>query len=91
MIKLFWDEQFKRDYKKWKTQHPDLINQFSGKLSIFGDDPFSSSLKTHLLKGKLHGLWSFSVTYEYRVLFEFINKEKTEVLLIKIGTHDQVY
>lgn len=49
-------------------------------------DPHSPSLKTHNLKGELVGYCSFSVSYNLRILFEFINKE--EVGFIDIGTHD---
>jgi len=44
---------------------------------------------THKLSGKLRGLWAFSCDYDCRVIFKFINKEN--VLLIDIGSHDEVY
>jgi addiction module RelE/StbE family toxin len=46
-------------------------------------------LRTHKLTGKLEGLWAFSVDDDYRVVFEFIGQDK--VLLIDIGSHDEVY
>ena len=47
---------------------------------------FDPRLKTHALKGKLKGLWSYSVNRDYRVLFEFLSS--TEVIYHDIGTHD---
>ena len=41
------------------------------------------------LTGKLSGLWAFSIDYDCRVIFKFLNDH--EVLLIDIGTHDEVY
>jgi mRNA-degrading endonuclease RelE of RelBE toxin-antitoxin system len=41
------------------------------------------------LGGKLAGQWAFSIDEDYRVLFEFIDSDS--VLLIDIGTHDEVY
>ena len=51
--------------------------------------PFSPQLRTHKLSGKLEGQWAFSVDDDCRVVFEFIGEDK--VLLIDIGSHDEVY
>ena len=89
MIKLSWDPPFTRILKKWKKEHPDLITNFQSRLKMFTENPYHASLKTHSLSGKLKGYWAFSVTYEYRLVFKFISNNK--VLLIDIGTHDEVY
>ena len=49
----------------------------------------SRQLRTHKLSGKLEGLWAFSVDEDCRVVFEFIGEDR--VLLIDIGSHDEVY
>ena len=49
-------------------------------------NPFSTKLRTHKLKGKLKDYWAFSVGYEYRILFRFIDDET--VLYFDIGTHE---
>lgn len=89
MIELFWDAPFTRILKKWKKRHPDLIVNFQSRLKLFTENPYDPSLKTHSLSGKLEGYWAFSITYGYRLVFKFISKNK--VLLIDIGTHDEVY
>jgi len=61
MVELIWDERFKKIYKKWIRQHPELKAQFSKKNLLFEDDPFHPSLKTHTLRGILKGLWSYIV------------------------------
>ena len=53
---------------------------------LFRAHPFDPRLKTHALKGKLHGLWSYSVDRRHRVLFEFLPHE--QVLYQDIGSHD---
>jgi mRNA-degrading endonuclease YafQ of YafQ-DinJ toxin-antitoxin module len=58
-------------------------------MGVFCNNPYDLSLKTHKLSGDLEGLWSFSVNYEIRVIFKFIGKNK--VLLIDVGTHEEVY
>lgn len=43
-------------------------------------------LKTHALSGELEGRWSFSVNYQYRIVFRFV-EDKT-VAFLAIGTHE---
>ena len=59
---------------------------------IVVSSPFAASLDTHKLKGTLSGLWACSVTYDCRIVFDFVESEEGEVLLLfDIGTHDEVY
>lgn len=53
-----------------------------GAMELFSRNPFHQKLRTHKLSGKLEGLWAFSVCYDYRVVFEFLNGD--EVLLVDI-------
>jgi mRNA-degrading endonuclease YafQ of YafQ-DinJ toxin-antitoxin module len=51
-------------------------------------------LKSHKLGGNLAGLWSCSVTYDCRIIFNFSEDEELlemVILLIDIGSHDEVY
>ncbi len=89
MIEAVWDQGFKRSYRKRIHRHPHLKRQFCEKMRMFLQEPFDSQLRTHKLSGKLKGIWAFSINDEYRVIFEFINKQKA--LLIDFGTHDEVY
>ena len=89
MIEAIWDEGFKRWYKKRVKQRAGLKLKFWTRMDIFLSNPFSPRLRTHKLSGKLHGLWAFSIDDDYRVVFEFIDEDR--VLLIDIGTHDEVY
>jgi addiction module RelE/StbE family toxin len=89
MIELIWDEPFLRILKKWRKKHPELIERFQHKISVFTNEPFHPSLRTHSLSGNLEGYWALSITYEHRLVFKFISDSK--VLLIDIGTHDEVY
>lgn len=91
MIELVWDEKFKRIYKKWSHKHPDLVQQFKSKVELFAADPFHPSLRAHSLSGVLNGLWSIRINYEHRLIFQFIDKQKKRVLLIDLGTHEEVY
>jgi len=91
MIKLVWDDKFRRIFKKWSVQHPDLVSQFRDRLTLFISDPFHPTLRVHSLSGVLKGSWAMKISYDQRLIFRFMDDAHTIVLLIDIGTHDQVY
>jgi mRNA-degrading endonuclease YafQ of YafQ-DinJ toxin-antitoxin module len=62
---------------------------FWDKVAIFQANPFDAKLRTHKLSGQLKELWSFSVAYDPRVIFCFVDNQ--HVLFFDIGTHDDVY
>ena len=89
MIKISWDQGFKRIYRKKVKNDTDLRVRFWNAMEMFAKDPFQPRLRTHKLTGKLEGLWAFSVSFDCRVIFKYLSK--TEILLIDIGGHDEVY
>jgi mRNA-degrading endonuclease YafQ of YafQ-DinJ toxin-antitoxin module len=86
MIKLVWDNGFKRSYKRRISPHPILKERFRDAIERFVEDPYAKELRTRKLTGNLSGCWAFSVDEDRRVL-----KAKNSVLLIDIGTHEEVY
>jgi addiction module RelE/StbE family toxin len=89
VIEIVWGPKFKRVYKKKRKYHPEIKQQLAAALNLFVKDPFHPVLKTHKLGGPLEGNYAFSLGYDLRVVFKFLDKE--EVLLETIGTHDEVY
>ncbi len=89
MIKVAWDQGFKKTYQKKVKNDAELKGRFWDAVEMFAKDPFHRRLRTHKLTGRLEGLWAFSVSFDCRVIFKFLGK--TEVLLIDIGGHDEVY
>ena len=89
MIKISWDQGFKRAYRKKVKNDAELKDRFWDAAEIFAKDPYHSRLRTHKLTGRLEGLWAFSVSFDCRVIFKFLGK--TEILMIDIGGHDEVY
>lgn len=89
MIEIVWDAGFKRSYKK-RISTIVLRKKFWDALALFEQNPFDPKLGTHKLSGRLKGLWAFGLAYDSRVVFKFIENDKS-VLLIDIGTHDEVY
>jgi len=67
---------------------------FIKKLSLFIDDEYAPSLRTHKLKGKRKNEYAFSVTDDTRAIYEKTVKKQKEILIFKfvdIGTHSKVY
>jgi addiction module RelE/StbE family toxin len=56
-------------------------------------DPFDPQLRTHKLKGKLKEVWACSIGYDLRLVFEFVkgSGKEDDILLIEVGTHEEVY
>lgn len=73
---------FKRRYKELTLRQK---ADFKQAIQLFIENPFHPNLKTHKLKGKWKGFWSFSINYSHRVLFKF--SDKNSVDLINIGDH----
>jgi addiction module RelE/StbE family toxin len=93
-MEIVWSNGFKRSFKKIIKKNPQLQEQIIKALKLLTDDPFTPSLKSHKLGGNLAGLWSCSVAYDCRIIFSFSEDEKlleTVILLVDIGSHDEVY
>ena len=83
---------FKRSFKRYLSKHPELKVQIAEIITQLELDPRATSLKTHKLRGEWQGYLACSAGYDLRIVFEFIeNKPEDEILLIDIGTHDDVY
>jgi len=75
--------------RQYKHLSPEVKEMAEAREQIFRADAFDPRLRTHKLSGRLEGLWAFSVTYELRVIFEFLGAD--EVLFHSIGPHQVVY
>jgi len=83
---------FGRDLRKWLKSHPDTAASIEATLEQLSADPAHSSLRTHKLRGSLAGCWACSAGYDLRIVFEYTQHEGQEaILLLALGTHDEVY
>lgn len=91
-MKLLFSPTFIRTSKRLLKKDVKLAESIGKTLKLLEADVFHPALKTHKLKGKLEGRWACSVAYDLRVVFRFVQFEDTEaILLLTIGTHDEVY
>ncbi|MCK4469262.1 MAG: type II toxin-antitoxin system mRNA interferase toxin, RelE/StbE family [Desulfobacterales bacterium] len=94
MRTVIWSNAFTRSFKRWMRKRPDLDNDIAEALRLLVANPFAPRLETHKLKGKLSGSWACSAGYDLRIVFDFVKAEKDstdDILLLAIGTHDEVY
>ena len=89
MVSVSQSPRFLRALKKRIAKNPELAERYREKLEEFIHDPYSPSLKTHKLHGRLKDLSAFSLTHDLRVAFYFVDSNR--VILEDIGTHDEVY
>lgn len=66
-----------------------MQERFREKFMLFLKNPKDPTLKNHALQGLLKGKRAFSVTGDVRVIYRFIDKDT--IILLRIGTHNQVY
>ena len=94
MRTLLWGNTFLKASRRTIRKYPQLRHDIERTLRLLAEDPFAPHLATHKLKGKLAGSWACSVGYDLRIVFAFIDggsRKEEEILLIEIGTHDEVY
>ena len=90
MFRLSWTSTFVKTSKKFFNKHPQLKSDFRDLLTQLEEDPFQQRLKLHQLKGLHKEKYSVSLTYSYRIVLylKIVNKE---IILLDIGSHDDVY
>ena len=94
MRRLVWGRTFARAYERTLRRHPELDVTMERTLQLLLDEPFHPSLETHKLKGKLAGAWACRAGYDLRIVFYFCPSDcegEKDILLINMGSHDEVY
>lgn len=94
MKNLVWTPIFIRAFNRLIRRQPQLRPQIEETLQQLAEDALQPSLGTHKLKGDLSGVWSCSIDYSNRILFEFVNNpedDEEEIVLLTLGSHDEVY
>lgn len=90
--RIFKAPSFNKAAKKVLKKHPHLKAEIQNRVAILSENPSHPKLKTHKLKGELKAYWSFSIEYDMRILFQYIEHEGDRaILLCTIGNHDDVY
>jgi mRNA interferase YafQ len=94
MHELVLTPRFERAFRRLTAKNPALKSQIESTLLRMAENIADPRLKTHRLSGQLAGLHASSVAYDCRIVFSRQKHSKTGVetlLLINIGTHEEVY
>ena len=91
--KLVLSTSFKKSYKKFISKKPFLKSAIEAAILRLEENAFAPGLKTHKLSGNLYGYFACSCGYDCRIIFSLEKKEDQNefILLIDIGTHEEVY
>lgn len=86
---------FEKSYRKFTNKNPALKLSISRTLSKLQANVFDPSLRTHKLSGNLAAYLACSCGYDCRIIFsiekDLNNPEVENIVLLDIGTHDDVY
>lgn len=74
--------QFEKDFLSLPNK---IKKKAELKIKLFEENCFLQILETHKLSGLLHEFWSFSIDYDYRVIFRFLPRQ--ESIYYRIGPH----
>ena len=92
MNKLVLSPHFKKAYKKFVRKSPHLQEQIDSAIKLLEIDFYDAKLKTHKLSGELFGCYACSCGYDCRIVFTVEEDDNVQtILLITIGTHDEIY
>ena len=86
MITLVYGNHFLKSVKKLPKEQQKKLAEL---LEIIQENPFYSKLHTKSLSGQLSGLYSFRITRDWRVIFQFISPDTIQ--LIEIGHRKDIY
>ena len=90
--RLLQSAAFVRAARHLVKRNPQAAASLQAALESLAEDAFHPALKTHKLKGELAGSWACSGGYDLRIVFEFVQHEGAEAILLQTaGKHDEVY
>jgi mRNA-degrading endonuclease YafQ of YafQ-DinJ toxin-antitoxin module len=85
---------FEKSYQRFTNKNQILKAAIAKALTKLEYDAFDPTLKTHKLGGKLAAYFACSCGYDCRIIFivqKISGSDTEEILLLDIGTHDDVY
>jgi addiction module RelE/StbE family toxin len=80
---IHYSKKFIKEVKKLAKE---ILGLAIKKEEIFRINPLHPSLRLHELHGKFKGIWSISLTNNYRIIFE--RMPNGDILFISVGKHD---
>ncbi len=94
MRQLIRTSKFRRALKKFVGRDVGLQRQVERTLGQMAEDIFAPNLMCHGLTGKYDGLRACSCGYDCRIIFYMeknLETNEEEIILLNVGSHDEVY
>jgi len=89
---LLRSSAFVKAARRLVNRNPGVADDLRVTLELLTKDAFHPQLRTHKLKGPLADSWACSISYDLRLVFAFVESEgKEAILLLTVGTHEEVY
>ena len=88
-MKISSTKKFRKNFQKRIPLNSSLEKKYKARVCLFLKNPNDRELYNHQLSGKKKGFSAFSVTGDYRVVYQKIGNN--EVVFFDVGTHNQVY
>ncbi len=82
-MQILYSARFVRRYKKLTAS---VKSSAEHREKLFRKDRNNPLLGTHKLKGKMAGLWAFSISDRFRIIFEQVDEETT--IFHTVGDHN---
>jgi mRNA interferase YafQ len=94
MKRLILTTKFTRALRKFGQRDSRIKAQVKKALELMEEDVFAPNLNTHQLRGELAGFYACSCGYDCRIIFVIETDRDTNqeiIVLVNVGTHDEVY
>ncbi len=82
-MRIIYASKFAREYKKLSRKIKIVAEK---RETVFRKNPFDPIFEMHKLHGRLKDFWSFSISFKYRIVFEFM--EDGAVHFHSVGDYD---
>jgi len=79
MIRVVFSENFRHSAKRISGKQQ---RKLAGLLELLRQNPYHAKLHTKLLTGDLSGFYSFRITRDWRVIFQFLDPEMIQLLRV---------
>jgi len=86
MVQILYGKNF---LKSAKILPKEIRNKLAEQIGLINNNPFNPLLHTKYLSGALVGLFSFRITRDWRVIFQFISPET--IRLIRVSHRKDIY
>lgn len=88
MKPVIFHRNFEKSHKQRIAPNPKLVKRFGERYKLFLSGERGKPLDDHALSGSLQGRRAFSVAGDIRVIYIELEEQ---IILLDIGTHNQVY